>query len=126
MAYPSIGYRSVACVRTRRVITRLILCSVICPGSQAFAVAPAPTAPQEAGERPVVQIHASENSGDLSLRTARLKNAALEWSVLEAVFVDIIDRNAALSPDGGRSETIVFATARPSKLVSASGLIDRD
>jgi hypothetical protein len=68
----------------------------------------------------------TSNSRELSLRAARLKNAALEWSVLEAVLVDIINRNAARFPDGGRDETIVFATARPGKLVSASELIDSD
>ena len=86
-------------------------------------------APEHVAGRTVIRRPNSPvtpNKGDLSLRTARLKNAVLEWSVLEAVLVDIIDRHEAAFPNRGRNETIVFATGRPGKLVSASGLIDGD
>ena len=186
----AIDYRSGACIPTRRLIIPLILCSLICPQSTALAVAPPPRAPQEAGQRPVVHVPASDvghramivgrlglplgipltiegvwerdepakdstgktpplnlvagkakylaapdirrrnapvdlNSEDLKLRTAKLKNAVLQWNVLEAVLLDIIHWNEARLPNGGREETIIFGTARPG-LLAASELIDRE
>jgi hypothetical protein len=66
------------------------------------------------------------NAGDLALRTANLKNALLEWGVIEAVLIDMISSREAFFRSVGRNGTIVFGTARPGQLVSASGLIDRD
>jgi hypothetical protein len=63
---------------------------------------------------------------DLGLRTARLKNALLEWGVLEAVLIDLVSSSEARSLYSGRNGTIAFGTARPSTLVAASELIDRE
>jgi hypothetical protein len=65
------------------------------------------------------------NSEDLKLRTAKLKDAVLQWSVLEAALVDIIHWDEARVPKGGKEETIIFGTARPG-LLAASELIDRE
>jgi hypothetical protein len=193
------------------VIIRLILCSLICSQPHASAVSAPPRAPQEAAERPVVRIPASDvrhhtvivgrlglplgtlltieetwkrdeqpkdikspnapeearkelvagsqpsgatgsprsgfsteiksvappairrrnapgtlNSEESRLRTARLKSAVLEWSVLEAVCVDMIHRREARARNGSRNETIVFWTRPPGKSVAASWLIDRE
>ena len=54
----------------------------------------------------------------LALRTERLKNSQLEWSVLEAVLIDVLNRR--------KNGMIVFGTARPGQLISASDLIDRE
>jgi hypothetical protein len=66
------------------------------------------------------------NTGDLGLRTARLKKSLLEGGVLETVLIDLVSSREARSLYSGRNGTIVFGTARPGDLVSASDLIDRE
>jgi hypothetical protein len=85
---------------------------------------------QEADNGPVTRVPASgighrTNTEDLALRTARLKNAQLEWGVLEAVLLHLVGPHEARGLNGGRNGTILFGTARPG-LVSASELIDRE